>query len=303
MENSTFNPHLMVLCFFFASLLGCVSSPLLADVNQASRELKEEVGKKIDYISPEVVNEKVDQVADYFDPEKMKQMVDQFAEYFDKEKIRQTVDVFLENFDKEKVKDWIDTAAENFNRDKVKQNINTALSQVDKQKLKDAFNQGVDRATQFIKKEMQLTGGNLPAMQKRLNVYDWKDVITDRTRSDVVTLSDLRLNGYPKVVIVRPGEQIRGEVTCAVDASQSSALSKYQVVLGIKDQEHPVVVYNHIGLRAVKEKNDFAITAPNTPGVYQLGFQVVKAALEKTALKRWERDGVETPVIGLIIVN
>jgi predicted transcriptional regulator len=275
---------------------------------------KEEVKRKFheatDALTEEKICETVDEVADYFDPEYLKENVDRIAQYLDKEKVVQTAMMVIQYLDRDKIKDWIDFTAGYFDREKVKDILVKMLQHLDKEKIKNTFDRGVeqvadslDRTVDYIRKQVIESEIDVATLQGDINSYDWKKLIADRVSSDAITLSHLKLNGKRKVVIAKPGEEIKGEVVCSTDRNHLSSLSKYHVILGIKDHGMPKPIYNHLGLSASRERNAFTLIAPKERGVYRVGFQVVKTPLESTALKKWEERYAETPTVGLIIVH
>jgi predicted metal-dependent hydrolase len=301
-----------------------------------TKAIKEKVKDKVHEVANELdkdkINATVDQVADYFDTEKMKETVDQIAEYLDKDKIKQTIDMVSEYLDKDKVKEFIDATAEYLNREKVKESLDMLVDYIDKEKLKKTADNTIDQVSQkidktvgqvkakvskaaeyvddsfdktidFIKNEVAQASGDFEAVQRHLNSYDWGRMISEKTTSDIATLSDLKLNGYKKIAIVKAGQPIQGEVVCSLDRPQLHSLSKYKVAVGIKNQEGQTTIYNHFGLFAGKEKNTFVLTAPKEKGIYQVEFHVITPASENPTAKIAQARGSENPTIGLIIVR
>lgn len=308
-------------CFVATALfVGGVSSLNAKDyAKSAQKEIeagKEKVKEKFHEATDAVldkdkINETVDQVADYLDKDKMKATVDEIADYFDKDRIKATIDMIADYLDKEKIKDAIDMVAEHLDREKIKTALDTLVDYLDKDQIKDKFDRTVDRtadslqkATEFVKGKVAELGTDLTAIQKHLDKYDWKGLVSDKATYDVATLSQLKLNGHNRVTLAKPGEQIKGEVLCSLNREKCAPLSMYRVVVGIKEQGGRTTVCNHFGLRAGKEKDSFVLTAPQKKGIYQVGFRVVKAALESTALNEWDEHSSEpAPTIGLIVVN
>jgi hypothetical protein len=277
-------------------------------------KIKSKFHEAADSISKEKVHQSIDQVADYLDPEKLKSGVDEIADYFDKDKIKEFIDYAADHFDRDKIKGLIDAVAEALDREKIKGAADQIADSLDKEQIKEKFDQSVDqiastldKATQSLQQELRQLGNQKNKIQEVVKKYNWSQWIPDRASYGPATLSDLKLGGGKKVVVAKPGQQIDGEVVCALDRKQCSALSLYRVVLGIKDLGGQTTVFNHFGLRGGKETDHFTLVAPKEKGVYQVGFRVVEAAREGTALQSWDdRDanGWGEPVaIGLIIVS
>lgn len=261
---------------------------------------KETVHNKIDHVfdqfDKESINEKVDQIADYFDKDKLKEAIDLIDNYLDRDKIKRIIEVFAEQIDREKIKSAVDTALDSFDKTQAGESFDQTAN-----KIASSLDKGSDRLSPDTKNKKS----DWQSIEKSLLDYDWEGLIPERAFYGPATLSHLKLNGNKRVAVVRPGEKITGEVVCNLNREDCSALKLYRVVLGFKDREGQTTVFNHFGLRAGKEKDQFVLTAPQQKGIYQLGFRVVEAALESTALDAWESSEGEdkTPTIGLIIVS
>jgi hypothetical protein len=302
----------IVLCGISSLFLTGGISPLHAAVAPVARDtVKQKFHETADKVNKETINQTVDQIADYFDKDKIKETIDTIADSLDKEKIKDMIDMIAEHLDRDKLKDMVDLAADYFDREKVKQTLDQLVDRVDKEAIKDKFDKTVDQvanafdeAADFVYNTTAELGTDVKAIQNRLDQHNWKGLIRDKTTWDVATLSGLKLNGHKKVAIVKPGEQVQGEVICSLNRDKCSALSLYRVVVGIKNRGGPTTVCSHFGLRAGEEKDSFVLTAPKEKGVYPIGFRVVKSALETTALNQWEeKPNDPTPVVGLIVVN
>lgn len=289
-----------------------LKKPSQADIQAGKEKVKEKFHDATDAVlDKEKINETVDQVADYFDKDKMKATVDEIADYLDKDRLKATIDMIADYLDKDRIKDMIDMVAEHLDREKIKAALDMVVDHLDKDQIKQSFDRTVDqtadalqKATAFVKEKVAELGTDLPGIQKHLDKYNWKGLVSDKATFDVATLSQLKLNGHNKVTLAKPGEQIKGEVVCSLNRDKCAPLSMYRVVVGIKEQGGRTTICNHFGLRAGNEKDNFVLTAPQKKGIYRVGFRVVKAALESTALNEWDEHSSEpAPTIGLIVVN
>lgn len=279
-------------------------------VEKTADKVKQKVEDVTDSINKENIDKTVDQIANYFDPEKIKDMVDQLAQQLDKEQIKQMVDMVAQYINAENIKEWIDIIGEHVDKDSIKQKLYGLVDSIDKEKIKDKINQGVDKVADsldntihLIENELKNTALNAKSFQEYVRSYDWKYRISDKFTSDVITLTNFKFDGQQKVAIVKPGERVHGAVRCSIDQDHLSSFSKYNVVLGIKNQPGQQAVYSHFGLKADNEQSTFELTAPSKPGIYRIGFRVVKTPIESRALKNWEEDSSESPTIGLLIVR
>lgn len=283
--------------------------------NVSKEDVKAKFHQATDALNDEKVNETIDEIADYFDKEKIKAGVDEIANYFDQDKIKSFIDFAAENFDRDKIKNLIDLLADTFDREKVKEVLDQFIASIDKEKVKETFDESVDNVaatlqdvTQDLEEELKQLGGNKNVVQQTLRKHNYEKWFSHNVSYGPATLSHLKLgsNGKP-VAIVKPGETVEGEVECAFDRKQCSPLSLYRVVLGIKDRGGQTTVFNHFGLRAGHETDHFTLKAPREKGVYQVGFKVVEAAREGTAIQAWDNSNeyneAEPAIIGLLIVS
>lgn len=308
---------LLFLCVFNTGDCGSSKEPAktLKKVENAvsSEKIKSKFHEVADSVSREKVHESIDQVADYLDPEKLKEGVDEIADYFDKEKIKELVDYAADRLDRDTIKGMIDLIAEALDRDKIKGAVDQIADSFDTEQIKEQFDESVDHiaaslqeATHSLENEIGHLGNNNHAIRDRVKKYNWNQWIPDQVSYGPATLSNLKLGGLKKAVVAKPGQSIEGEVVCALNRKQCSSLSLYRVVLGIKNQGGQTTVFNHFGLRAGKETDHFTLIAPQEKGIYEVGFRVVEAAREGTAIQSWddrdENGWGEPVVIGVIVV-
>jgi hypothetical protein len=276
-------------------------------------EIKSKFHEAADSVDREKVHESIDKVADYLNPDELKRGVDEIADYLDKDKIKQFIDYAAERLDRDTIKRMIDVAAEALDRDKIKGVVNQVADSIDVEQIKESFDSSVDEiaaslrdATHSLESEIQRLGSNNSAIRKSISNYSWNELIPDQASYGPATLSHLKLCGAKKVAVVKPGQVVEGEVVCALNGKKCSALGLYRVVLGIKDQGGQTTIFNHFGLRAGKETDSFSLVAPKKKGVYEVGFLVVEAAREGTALRAWDdlekTDSQKAVPIGVIVV-
>lgn len=281
--------------------------------NVNPEKIKEKFHEAADSLDKEKVHESIDKVADYLDKEKLKDAVDTIADTFDKETIKEFIDYAAEYFDRDKIKGMIDMVADSMDREKVKEAVDQVIGSIDKEQIKQSFDRSVDQiaasfqeATRTLEEELSHLGNNKTKVQEVVQKYNWNKWIPDKASYGPATLSNFKLGGYRKAVIAKPGQKIEGEVECALNRKECAPLSLYRVVLGIKNKGGQTTVFNHFGLRAGKETDHFTLTAPQEKGIYQVGFRVVEAAREGTAIQAFEEpeNGMGDPVpIGVIIVS
>lgn len=171
----------------------------------------------------------------------------------------------------------------------------------------DKIKEKIDDFADSLKHAVDKCGDDMAAIQSYLDHYHWKGVIQDEAASGPANLKYLQMNGHSRVVVVKPGERIKGIVVCNLDRDKCSALNLYRVLLGIKGVGAQTTIGNELGLAAGESLEEFSLIAPAVPGIYQVRFKVVEKLLESSALDAWtdekgnEPDGTTT--IGLIVVK
>jgi len=325
-DRNFFSVLFIVFVFLLMSIINVgLCSPLQSQTKPAKKieskvkaggeKIKSKFNETADSLSKEKIHESIDQAMDYLDKEALKERIDEIADYLDRDKIKDFIDYIADHLDKEKVKEMIDFLAESLDREKIKDVADNVIESFDKEKIKEEFNQTVNQitsslqaATHALEKELLQVGSNKNAVQDLIKKYNWKQYIQDSVSYGPATLSNLKLGGLKRPFIVaNPGQEVDGEVVCFLNPKECSSLSLYRVVLGLKHRGGQTTIFNHFGLRAGKETDHFTLKAPKEKGVYEIAFQVVKAAREATALKSWEEpteSGYGQPAtIGLLIVH
>lgn len=171
------------------------------------------------------------------------------------------------------------------------------------QKAKDA----IDKLSDSLKKAVDEVGDDVAAAQNYLNNYHWKGMIQDKASSGPATLKHLQLNDHARAVVVRPGERIHCQVVYKLNKHETSALSVYQVIVGINGLGPQISLGKDLGAATGESMEKFEMIAPTEPGVYQVRFRFVKAVLESSAFDEWkDANGNEpdaTTTIGIIVVK
>lgn len=173
--------------------------------------------------------------------------------------------------------------------------------------FEDRIQEKIDRSVKELKEKINRLGEDREAIQDYLNKYDWKGIIQDKAYADGVTLKNLKLNGHRRVTVVRPGELIEASVICDLDRKQCSAVKLYRVVIGLKGEGAQTTIGNELGMVAGESCENFRLSAPSKPGIYQVRFRLVESYREGKALKNWEdKEGNEPDArttIGLLAVK
>lgn len=174
--------------------------------------------------------------------------------------------------------------------------------------VEDTVKDWIEEGAEAIKKGVDDLGDDFNAIQDYLDHYHWKGIIEDKATSGPATLEHLELNEHSRAIVVQPGEKIEAEVKCSLDVEQCSIFGLYRIVVGIKGEGPQAVIGNEFGgLGAGKTREQFTLTAPDKPGMYQIRFRPVDAFFKETALNAWkdeegnEPDGKTT--IGIIFVK
>jgi hypothetical protein len=164
-----------------------------------------------------------------------------------------------------------------------------------------------DEISNSLEKSIDKFEENLEAIQEYLNNYEWEALVPDKATSGAATLRYLKLNNYPKAVVVKPGETVKGLVECDLDWDETSSLDVYRIVLGIKGEGAKVAIGTELGITAGKISENFTLIAPLKPGIYQIRFRLVKELFETTALGEWLDEKGNEPdahtTIGIIVVK
>jgi hypothetical protein len=165
----------------------------------------------------------------------------------------------------------------------------------------------IEKSSDDLKKDIDKLGDNFEEIQNYLKNYSWKGLIQDQASSGAETLSQLKLNHQGKAIVVRPGETIQGEVVCSLNSEKAHNLNVYRVVIGLYKEGPQTTIGTALGIRGGSSKEEFSLTAPMKPGIYQIRFRTADNFLESKALDAWvDKKGNEpdaSTTIGIIYVK
>jgi len=165
----------------------------------------------------------------------------------------------------------------------------------------------IEDGSEALKKGVDKLSDDFTAIQKYLDNYHWKGLIEKKATSGPATLKHLKLNGYDRAVIVKPGEEIEAEVKCDFDSKECSVFGLYRIVVGLKGEDAQAVIGNESGIVAGKSEEKFTLKAPDKAGMYQIRFRTVDALFKDKALNSWKDEQGDEPdgktTIGVIIVK
>lgn len=171
------------------------------------------------------------------------------------------------------------------------------------QKMKDFINQ----TSESLKNGIDSLGDDFEKIQDYLENYSWEPMIQDKESSGGETLNHLKLNNRGKVIVVRPGETVRGEVICSLNSDETSPLKVYRAVIGLYGVGPQITVGTSLGACGGASKEEFILTAPNEPGMYQIRFRGADNFLGSSALESWYDEKGEEPnastIIGILYVK
>ena len=173
--------------------------------------------------------------------------------------------------------------------------------------VEDKLKDRVDHVSKELKKKIDSFGEDVRSIQNYLENYSWKGVLQDEVTSGPETLSEIRLNGHRRVVVVDKGAPIHGEVKCSLDPKIASPLNVYRVVLGFARIGPQVAVGVTWGGSGQVSYPKFKLTAPTQPGFYEIRFRTADKFLESKALDAWYDENGREPdsstTIGIVYVR
>ncbi len=172
---------------------------------------------------------------------------------------------------------------------------------------KEEAKQAIDEWTEALKRGVDKVGDNIAALQDYLNHYSWKGIVQDEASSGAATLKHMQLNGHSRVVAVRPGERIYGQVLCQLNSKECSPLGVYRVVLGFAGIGGQTTIGNELGATAGESLEKFDLIAPKEPGIYQIRFRLVRDVFASGALQAWVDEAGNEPsaaqTVGIVVVR
>ncbi len=165
----------------------------------------------------------------------------------------------------------------------------------------------IDQSAEALKHGIDKLGDDLGKIQDYLENYSWKGMIQDTATSGAETLSHLRLKGRGKVIVVRPGETVSGEVTCSLNPDEAHSFNVYRVVIGLHGEGPQTTIGTTLGVAGGSSEERFSLTAPMEPGTYQIRFRTATNFLESAVLNAWIDEKGHEPdastTIGIIYVK
>nr|MDJ0596922.1 hypothetical protein [Pleurocapsa sp. MO_226.B13] len=120
-----------------------------------------------------------------------------------------------------------------------------------------------------------------------------------------VTLSEFTLNNKGNVVNATPGEKINVSANYIYDCPECQRGAINQIIVGIAGENSAQACIYNGGIQG-SSSNQFTLTAPNEPGIYDIRFRYAQAyGCEQGALDWWRVDGEPTAEanIGAIVVE
>jgi hypothetical protein len=184
---------------------------------------------------------------------------------------------------------------------------NLAFAKSTESKIKEA----IDTAADKLKSGVEKAGDKIEDVQNYFQNYDWKGVIQEKAAVGPATVTDIKLNGYHRAVIVKPGERIEGELKVLLDKDQIKDIKYHRLVIGLKDAGAQTAFGVGGGFGYLvgdrEHKESFTLIAPTEPGLYQVRFRPVECLTEHEALKKWNDDKGNQPdgksTIGFVLVR
>ena len=165
----------------------------------------------------------------------------------------------------------------------------------------------IDHSAEALKKGVDKLGDDFVKIQNYLENYQWKGMIQDQATSGPETLSHLKLNNRGKIIAVRPGEIVHGKVVCSLNPDQADSLNVYRVVLGLHGEGPQTTIGTTLGAFNGSSTEQFSLTAPVKPGIYQIRFRTADNFLEGKAMDSWFDEKGKEPdastTIGIIYVK
>ncbi len=144
--------------------------------------------------------------------------------------------------------------------------------------------------------------------QDYLDSYNWKHLLEKKPYSNAITITEIKFNGHPCGVVVKPGEKIEGKLRFELDRKECRDMRYHRIILGFKDLGAQTSIGAGLGFFAHKDgKEKFELTAPKEPGLYQVRFRHVQAFSEDDALAKWvdskKRQPYSRTTLGFVLVR
>ncbi len=117
-----------------------------------------------------------------------------------------------------------------------------------------------------------------------------------------VAIANLNLNRQGNVIVVYPKEKVFAMVNIACDANDIDPYTLHQIVVGYEGGEAQKCILNEFKYRLGSSITSFFLEAPETPGVYNIQFQLEQARSPLEAMQCWGEEAAVQMIIGKIIV-
>lgn len=117
-----------------------------------------------------------------------------------------------------------------------------------------------------------------------------------------VEIANLNLNRQGNVIVVYPKEKVFAMVNIACDANDIDPYALHQIIVGYEGGEAQKCIFNEFKYRLGSSITSFFLEAPETPGVYNIQFQLEQAQSPLEAMQCWGDENAVQMNIGKIIV-
>ncbi|MES2200496.1 MAG: hypothetical protein V4489_10085 [Chlamydiota bacterium] len=117
-----------------------------------------------------------------------------------------------------------------------------------------------------------------------------------------IALANLNLNRQGNVAVVYPKEKVFAMVNIACDENDIDPYTLHQIVIGYEEGEAQKCIFNEFRYRLGNSITSFFLEAPETPGVYNIQFQLEQAYSPLEAMQCWGEENSLQMTIGKIIV-
>lgn len=135
--------------------------------------------------------------------------------------------------------------------------------------------------------------------------FPWMGLISDEITYGPITVYNVHINQSDKLVFAKPGETLHGNLRYKVN-SDKDRLHLHHLVIGIEGVGAQDCVMHTMGLWDTKGKGKFTLTAPTTPGVYEVRFIYNEGLTCSGAREAWnsgQKEPTASATIGAIIVK
>lgn len=133
----------------------------------------------------------------------------------------------------------------------------------------------------------------------------WIGLVAKEVTYGPITLGELNLDKGGRLVIAKPGEEIKSTVKYKINADKLDSWHLHHIVVGIKGQAYPTCITHSFGVWDKKGKASFTLIAPKEKGVYEVRFNYQEGITCSEAVKGWldENSPSAHATVGIIIVE